>query len=76
MNFIIKLSKLRNSTIDVTYDSILVIVDRFIKYSHIILFDELYIAKQLKFVVLNKLIHYHDISRGITSDRDKLFTSY
>ena len=68
MNFIIKLSKSKNSIINVIYDSILVIINRLIKYSHIILFDESYIAKQLRFIVLNKLIRYHDISREIVSD--------
>ena len=62
MNFIIKLSNFKNVIIDVIYDSILVIIDRLIKYSHIISFNEIYIAKQLKFIVLNKLIRYYDIS--------------
>ena len=75
MNFIIKLSKLKNSIINMTYDSILVMIDRLIKYSHIISFNEEYIAKQLKFIVLNKLIRYHDIPQEITSNRNKLFTS-
>ena len=74
MNFIIKLLKFKNSIIDVIYDSILVMIDRFIKYSHIILFNETYIVKQLRFIVLNKLIRYHDIPQEITSDRNKFFT--
>ena len=36
MNFIIKLFKFKDLKIDVIYDLILVIIDRFIKYSHII----------------------------------------
>ena len=74
MNFIIKLLKFKNSIIDVVYDSIFVMINRLIKYLYIISFNEVYIAKQLKFIILNKLIRYHDISRGITNDKDKLFT--
>ena len=50
MNFIIKLSKFKNSILDVIYDSIFVMIDCFIKYSHMISFNEKYIAKQLKFL--------------------------
>ena len=74
MNFIIKLLKFKDSIINVVYDSILVMIDRLIKYLHIVSFNETYIAKQLKFIVLNRLIRYHEISRGITSDKDKFFT--
>ena len=75
MNFIIKLSKSADSVIEELYDSILIMIDRLIKYNHLISFSEKYSADQLKFIVLNKLIQYHDISKEITSDRDKLFTS-
>ena len=74
MNFIIKLSKSKNSTSDAIYDLILVIINRLIKYSHLISFKKEYTTKQLNFVVLNKLIRYHEIFLKITSDRDKLFT--
>ena len=53
MNFIIKLSKLKNSTINVTYNAILVIVNHFIKYAHFISIKEKNTTKQLKFIVLN-----------------------
>ena len=75
MNFIIKLSKSKNLITHVKYDTILVIVDRFIKYSHLISFKKQYTIKQLSFVVLDRLIRYHEISRKVTSDKDKLFTS-
>ena len=61
MNFIIKLLKFKNLIIDVIYNLIFVMIDCFIKYLHIISFNEKYIVKQLKFIVLNKLIRYHDI---------------
>ena len=61
MNFIIKLSKSKNSFINVKYDLILVIIDRLIKQSHLISFRKKYTIKQLSFVVLNRLIRYHEI---------------
>ena len=42
MNFIIKLSKSKNSTNEEAYDAILVIIDCLIKYCHIIFFKEIY----------------------------------
>ncbi len=75
MNFIIKLSKSTNSTIEDKYNSILVMIDKLIKYSHIIACKEKFIAKQLKYIVLNRLIRYHNILKGLINDRDKLFTS-
>lgn len=74
MNFIIKLSKSKDLITKKEYDAILIIVDRLIKYSHIIVFKEKYTAKQLEAIILDRLIRYHDISKRIISDRDKLFT--
>ena len=45
MNFIINLSKSKNFVIEEMYDIILMIVDCLIKYAHLILFKETYIAK-------------------------------
>jgi hypothetical protein len=75
MNFIIKLPKLTNSTTEERYDSILIMIDKLIKYSHIIACKEKFTAEQLRYIVLNRLIRYHDISKRLISDRDKLFTS-
>jgi hypothetical protein len=75
MNFIIKLSKSANSATEDKYDSILVIINKLIKYSHIIAYKEKFTAEQLRYIVLNRLIRYHDIFKELISDRDKLFTS-
>ncbi len=64
-----------NLAIGDKYDSILVMIDKLIKYLHIIACKEKFIAKQLEYIVLNRLIRYHDILKGLTSNRDKLFTS-
>ena len=74
MNFIIKLSKSKNSTNEKTYDAILVMIDRLIKYCHIIFFKEIYNVEQLKYVVLNRLIRYQKILKELINDKDKLFT--
>ena len=75
MNFIFKLLKFKNSTIDVIYDLILIIIDRLIKYSHIISFKKTLIVEQLNFVVFDKLIKYHKILTNVINDRNKFFTS-
>jgi len=75
MNFITKLPKSTNLAIGERYDSILVMVDKLTKYSHIIACKEKFTAEQLGYIVLNRLIRYHDIPKGLTSDKDKLFTS-
>jgi hypothetical protein len=38
------------------YDSILIMIDKFIKYSHIIACKKKFIVEQLKYIVLNRLI--------------------
>ena len=73
MNFIIKLSKSKNSTNEKAHDAILVMIDRLIKYCHIILFKETYNVEQLKYIVLNRLIRYQEISKELINDKNKLF---
>ncbi len=75
MNFIIKLLKSTNLATRNKYDSILIMIDKLIKYSHIIACREKFIAEQLGYIILDRLIRYHDIPKGLTSDKDKLFTS-
>ena len=74
MNFIIKFSKSKNSTNEKAYDAIIVMIDRLTKYCHIVFFKKTYNVEQLKYIVMNKLIRYHEISREFINDRDKLFT--
>ena len=75
MNFIIKLPKSKDSTNEEAYDAILVMIDRLTKYCHIISFKKTYNVKQLKYIVLNRLIRYQKLSKEIINDKDKLFTS-
>ena len=55
------------------YDAILIMIDRLTKYSHIVFFKKEYIEKQFKYIVLNKLIKYHELSKKIINDKNKLF---
>ena len=73
MNFIIKLSKSKNSTNEKTYNVIFVIIDCLIKYCHIIFFKKTYNVKQLKYIVLNRLIWYQRILKEFINDKNKLF---
>jgi len=74
MNFIIKLSKSTNLTTRDRYDSILIMINKLIKYLYIIACKKKFIIKQLKYIVLNRFIRYYNISKELTSDKDKLFT--
>ena len=42
MNFIIKLFKLKNLTMKIQYDCILIIINKIIKYLHVLLYKEKY----------------------------------
>ena len=49
-------------------------MNKLIKYSHVISFKKKFIAKQLETIILNRFIRYHEISKSIINDKDKLFT--
>ena len=73
VNFIIKLPKSKDSTNEEAYDAILVIINCLTKYCHIIFFKKPYNVEQLKYIVLNRLIRYQEISKELINDKDKLF---
>ena len=74
MNFITKLSKSIDFIIKKKYDSILIMMNKFIKYFHMISFKKRYNAEQLKFLILNRRIWYHEIFKTIINDKNKFFT--
>jgi len=76
MDFIIKLLKSRDLVTKDIFNSIIVIIDKLIKYTIIIPYKETYKVDQLGYILLNKLIRDYSISKSIISDRDRLFTSY
>ena len=67
--------KSTNLAIENKYNSILVIVNKFIKYLYIIVYKKKFIAKQLKYIILNQFIKYYNIFKRLTSNKDKLFIS-
>jgi len=69
------LLKLIDLAIKDKYNSILIIINKLIKYLYIIAYKEKFIIKQLKYIVLNRLIQYYNISKKLFNNRDKLFTS-
>jgi hypothetical protein len=74
MDFVIGLPLLEDPATGLLYDSILVMVDRFLKYAEMVPFRRDYTAVQLVYVVKDRLIRYYGILKIIVSDRDKLFT--
>ena len=75
MDFITKLPKSKDSVTGITYDSIMVIVDRFTKYLIAVPFKETHTAEQLGHLLLDRLVRDHRVPITVITDRDKLFTS-
>jgi len=75
MNFIIKLLKSKNLTWKVRFDSILIIVNRLMKYMMFISFKETVTASILTYIILQELISNYRLSKKFITDRDKLFMS-
>ncbi len=75
MNFIIKLLKFKNPAWEVRFDSILIIVNRLMKYMMFISFRETVTASVLMYIILWELISNHELSKKFIINRDKLFMS-
>ncbi len=75
MNFIVKLSSLKNSAWEVKFDSILTIVDQLTKYTMFVPFKETTTASVLTYTILWELINNHELLKKFITDKDKLFTS-
>ncbi len=75
LNFIIKLSKSKKRVTRITYDSILMITDKLIKYEYFLSYKKATFAKDLTYTFLRMIVANHDLSDEIISNRNKLFTS-
>ena len=75
MDFIVKLPHSKDTITDIKYDSILVVVDRLMKYAHFTPWKEKGNAEDLAKVILKEITVNHGILQSIISDRDTLFTS-
>jgi hypothetical protein len=69
MDFVEGLSKLERN------DVIMVIVDRFIKYTHCITLSHPYSASGVAKLFMNNIYKLHKLPASITSDRDPVFLS-
>jgi hypothetical protein len=75
LDFIIKLPPSVELIIKVVFNSILVVIDRFIKYGYFILYKESLLAEKLVYAFNKHIIENYEISKKIINNRDKLFTS-
>ena len=75
MDFIVKLSKSKDLITNIKYDSILIIINKLTKYMYLISYNEKFTAKQITWVVLDRVIRHHGISEIIMLDRDRIFIS-
>ena len=75
MDFITDLPTSEDLATNVSYNSILVMVDRLTKYAHFIPCQKTTTAEQLGYLVLDRLVRYHGLPTTFITDRDKLFIS-
>ena len=75
LDFIVKLFKSKKRVIKTTYDSILIITDRLIKYKYFLSYKKATFAEDLTYTFLRMIVANHELSDEIILNRDKLFTS-
>ena len=68
-----KLLKSENYITEISYNSILIVVDKLTKYLYLILYKKINNAKQIIWFILDRVIKYYKISEIIISDRNKIF---
>ena len=73
MNFIEKLSKSMNLIITQTYESILIIINRFFKAERFILIKREQLTEDLTHLIIKEVVIKEEVSKLIIFDRNKLF---
>lgn len=56
-------------------DTIMVVINRFIKYAHFIALSHPFTAKEVAQIFLDYLYKFHGLPASIVIDKDKIFTS-
>ena len=75
INFITNLSEFMNSVTQVSYDEILIMMNRFSKITKFVSIRSKQTAEQLTYVLIKELMITEEVSEFIVFDRDKLFVS-
>src|SRR5947207_1186099 len=75
MKFIVKLSKFKKSIIKFEYDSIMIIINKFIKRTYFISFYEKIRVKKVIYLFKQHIIANHEVSTKIISDKNMRFKS-
>jgi hypothetical protein len=75
LDFIVKLPLSKEAFTGVTYDLILVVTDRLIKYAYFIFYKEDLTAEELVYTFNRNIIANYGISEEIIKNRNKLFIS-
>ena len=75
VNFIIKLSKFKKSITEFKYDSIMIVIDKFIKKTYFILFHKKIKAEKMIYLFEQHIITNHKIFMKVISDRNTQFRS-
>ena len=73
INFIVKLSKFKDPVNNTNYNSILVIVERFIKYGKFILVNESHLTKDLTDIVIRKVINNYKLLNKFVTNKNITF---
>jgi hypothetical protein len=73
LDFIVKLPPFIKPIIEVVFDSVLIVIDRFTKYGYFISYKESLLTEELAYAFNKHIIGNYRISKKIISDRDKLF---
>jgi hypothetical protein len=75
LDFVIKLLLLQDLITRIKYDFILVVIDRLIKYTYIILYLKASTAENLVYIFLRIIVTNYNILEKMISDRNKFFIS-
>jgi hypothetical protein len=75
LNFITKFPELKELITKTSFDSILVVTDRLIKYGYFIPYKKSFSAEDLAYIFNKYIIGNYGIPKRIISNRNKFFTS-